>query len=203
MGIRIGRAPFGSERAAGTSTWWDDLRVEPTARSTGVNVPTFGRAVRDAGGTSNGVYTYQFDNAVGGSEKELYFSAQMPHGKLLNSQIDMHVHWIPITAASAGHKVRWGLEYSWASPGDAFPTTTTVYADTTVVGDITVALSHCITPFPLLTPPAPEGLSSMLQCRVFRNSSDAADTATITAGLLFVDAHLEMAQLGSREEFEQ
>lgn len=203
MGIRIGRAPFGSERAAGTSTWWDDLRVEPTARSTGPNVPTFGRVARDVAGTSNGVYVYQFDNAAAGSEKELFFSAQMPHGKLLNSQIDMHVHWVPVTAGGAGDKIRWGLEYTWASPGDAFPATTTVYGDTTVVGDITVALSHCITSFPLLTPPASEDLSSILLCRVFRNSSNGADTATITAGMLFVDAHLEMAQLGSREEFEQ
>lgn len=203
MGIRIGRAPFGGERAVGAATWHDDLRVEPTSRSSGAQVPTFARVQRDAGGTSIGVYAYIFDNAALSSEKELYFSAQMPHGKLLGSPIAMHIHWVPTTAGTAGHKIRWGLEYTWANLGSAFPATTTIYATTPLLGAIDVALTHCLTPFGDVAPPADEALSSILLCRLFRNSSDAEDTATVSAGLLFVDAHIEMTQLGSRDEFTQ
>ncbi len=203
MGIGIHRAPFGSEFTAGSGTWFDDLRVAPNARATGPTVPTFGRVQRDLAGTSNGVYLYQFDNAAAGSEKEVHFQMQMPHGKLLGSAINVHVHWLPVTAGTAGHTIRWGLEYTWAHVGESFPVTATVYGDTPVVGAIDVALSHCITPFPALTPPAGEDVSSILMCRLFRASANAADTATITAGVLFVDAHVEMDRLGSRDEYEQ
>lgn len=203
MGIGIIRAPFGSEVTAGAGTWFDDLRVAPTARATGQNVPTFGRIQRDTAGTSIGVFAYLFDNAVSGSEKEIYFGMQMPHGKLLGSVIHMHVHWCPVTAGTAGHKVRWGLEYTWANLGAAFPVTTTVYADTPAVGTITTALSHSLTEFADLTPPAGEDVSSIFQARIFRDSANAGDTATISAALLFLDCHVEMDRLGSRDEFTQ
>lgn len=203
MTIGIRSAPFGSQIATGTNTWWDDLRVEPNVRSTGAQVPTFGRVQRDVGGTSNGVYAYQFDNAVAGQEKEVYFSVQMPHGKLLGSAIDLHIHWVPVTAGTAGHKVRWGLEYTWANIGGAFPATTTIYADTPTLGSIDVAMSHCLTAFAAEAAPASETLSSVMLCRVFRDSANAADTATITAGMLFIDAHIEMDRIGSRDEYTQ
>lgn len=44
---------------------------------------------------------------------------------------------------------------------------------------------------------------TIVQCRVFRDSANAADTATVSAGLLFIDAHVEMDRLGSRDEFAQ
>lgn len=202
-GIRPGSVPFGNEVATGSQTWFDDLRVDPTARTTGANAPTFAQIRRDAGGTSRGVYAYLMDNAGAGQEKELFLNLQMPHGKLLGSAIDLHVHWIPTTAGNAGEKVRWGLEYTWAKLGQQFPTTTTIYGDTPTLGDITVAYHHCLTPFAALNPPADESLSTILQCRLFRDSANAADTFAGSVGVLSIDAHVEFDRIGSREEFVQ
>lgn len=203
MGISVRPAPFGSQVATGAGTWFDDLRVAPNARTSGNNAPSFSRIQRDNAGTSNGVYAYAFDNAAAENQKEIYFGVQMPHGKLLDSPLHLHVHWVPVTAGTAGHTVRWGLEYTWTNIGEAFPKTTTVYQSTRVGGAIDVALSHCLTEFPDLTPPTTETLSSIIQCRLFRDSAHSEDTATVTAGLLFIDAHVEMSLLGSRDEFAQ
>lgn len=87
--------------------------------------------------------------------------------------------------------------------GGSFPVTQTVYADTPALGSIDVALSHHLTEFADLTPPASEGVSSIFQARIFRDSANAGDTATVTAAMLFLDCHVEMDRLGSRDEFTQ
>lgn len=202
-GIRPERVPFGNEVATGSRTWFDDLRVDPTARTTGANAPTFAVIRKDAADTSRGVWAYIFDNAAGGSEKELTLNFQMPHGKLLGSPIDLHMHWLPMTDGTAGQLVRWGLEYTWASLGDVFPVTTTVYALSPLIGDVTTAFTHSLTPFAALAPPANEEISSILQCRLFRDSANALDTYTGSVALLSVDAHVEFDRIGSRDEFVQ
>jgi hypothetical protein len=63
----------------GTAQPREDLRIEPQARTTGVNVPTFEKWYDDAAGTSRGVYLYSFDDAIASSEKEIFFTMQMPH----------------------------------------------------------------------------------------------------------------------------
>jgi hypothetical protein len=55
----------------------------------------------------------------------------------------------------------------------------------------------------VLTPPASEGVSSVLMGRLFLDSANAEDTATVTAGLPYIDAHVEMDRIGSREELVQ
>lgn len=190
----------GALRAVGNATWFDDLRIEPVARTTGTKAPTFEVYQTDGAG-SVGVWAYSFDNAVLANQKEVFFTMQMPHAKKMDSVIHLHVHWVPKTAGTAGHKVKWGLEYSWQKLGSAFGTTTIIYADTTVSGNIATALSHSLTEFADITPPASETVSSILWGRLFRFSSDAGDTATITAGLISIDAHVEMDTLGSRTEF--
>jgi len=48
-----------------------------------------------------------------------------------------------------------------------------------------------------------DALSTILLCRLFRNSSNAADSFTGHVGLLYIDIHIEYAQLGSNEEYVQ
>jgi len=43
-------------------------------------------------------------------------------------------------------------------------------------------------------------LSTVLICRLFRNSSHANDTYGGTAGLLYIDAHYQVDSFGSDEE---
>ena len=65
-----------------------------------------------------------------------------------------------------------------------------------------VANTHYITEFaPLAPSAAQDGFSSTLIARLFRNSSDAADTYTNKVGLLYIDAHIELDKLGSNGEY--
>lgn len=54
-----------------------------------------------------------------------------------------------------------------------------------------------------LAPPANEEISSILQCRLFRDSANALDTYTGSVALLSVDAHVEFDRIGSRDEYVQ
>lgn len=178
----------------GTATVWDDLRVSPDVKGTGAKDPSWVAWL----GTVN---LYDFDNAAAGSEKELWFNVQMPHGWKEGSSVYPHVHWTNKTAGTAGHVVRWGLEYTVSKIGGTFPATATVYGTTIVGGgDITVANEHMITSFDAITMTG-NTISTILSCRLFRNSSNAADTYTGTAGLLSIDWHFEVDKVGSRTEF--
>jgi hypothetical protein len=197
-----------------TDTFWDDLRVEPSARNTGANAPSFEKWASDAGlgsgGTTRGIYLYSFDDAVGGSEKELFFTMQMPHGWKLGTAIHLHVHWIGAVADTTAEP-RWGLEYSWKDIGQTFGATesivyTTVKLDSSGIYDPDVtAGKHYLSEFPDLVPGInANGISSILVGRLFRDSANAADTYNAVGakcGLLYIDAHYEISTPGSDDEY--
>lgn len=192
----------------GTATVWDDLRIEPVARTTGANAPTFAKWFDDAGGTSRGVYLYTFDDAAAGSEKEVFFTMQMPHA-WASTPISLHVHWVGKVDDTTADP-RWGLEYTWKDVGEVYGDTTIVYSDGTHVtfagADANVtAGKHYITEFADLTPgTTADDISSILIGRLFRDSANAADTynaANADCGLLYIDAHVEMNSFGSNSEY--
>ena len=184
----------------GTAKPWDDLRIEPVARTTDSNAPSFSKWYDDVPGTSRGVYLYTFDNATVANQKEVFFTQQMPHS-WDGGPINIHVHWIAATTASSS-KVRWGLEYCWADVGTAFGDTTLVYADTDYAGSTgTTANVHTITSFTPITPSSSQNdISSILIGRLWRDSAHANDTYTGDAGLLYIDTHFQMSSLGSDNE---
>ena len=197
----------GHQTMIGTAKPWDDLRIEPTARGTGANNPTFEKYF-DNGSSSRGVYLYSFDDAVGGSEKEVFFTMQMPHS-WDGGSIDMHVHWIGDVADTTAAP-RWGLEYNWKEIGAVFGNTTIVYTDgknytdSGEDADVT-AKKHYVSKFTALVPgTTADGLSSILIGRLFRDSADAGDTYNATGakcGLLYIDAHFQINSIGSTDEY--
>jgi hypothetical protein len=191
-GIEVSKG--GELKLLGTATVWDDLRIEPIAKGTGSNNPSFAN-------WAGGISLYEFDNATAGSEKEVWFNVQMPHGWKEGSVVEPHIHWLPKTAGTAGQVVRWGLEYSKSAIGGTFSTTTTTVYGTTIVGGgaITTANAHLLTDFASIDMTG-DTISTVLVCRLFRNSSDAADTYTGTAGLLYIDWHVELDAMGSKTE---
>ena len=190
-GVKIDKG--GELTLIGTATRWDDLRVEPVVRGTGAKNPSFAVWL-------NGVYLYDFDDATAGSEKEVWFSVQMPHSWKEGSTVEPHVHWTNKTAGTAGQVIRWGIEYTKAPIGGTFGATTTIYGTTIVGGgDITVANEHLLTDFAGVDMTG-DTLSTVIACRLFRNSSNAADTYTGTAGLLYIDWHYEIDSMGSKTE---
>lgn len=171
---------------------WDDLRTEPDTKGTGAKNPSFASWI-------NGLFTYDFDNALVAAEKEVWFNVQMPHGWKEGTTVYPHVHWVNKTAGGAGHVVRWGLEYTMASRGSVFPATVTIYTTTINAGDITVQNSHMRSSFASISMTG-KTVSTVISCRLFRNSSDAGDTYTGTAGLLYIDWHYLIDSPGSRLE---
>jgi hypothetical protein len=199
---------------------WDDLRVEPVARTTGNNAPTFEKWADDNGlggtGSSRGVYLYSFDNAAGGSEKEVHFTMQLPHSYLEGSTLHLHVHWIGAASENAVTP-RWGLEYQWKNIGSIFAANKPIiYTDginygssdtgTTTHANVTAGRHYMSFFTPMVTNPdrlhpdeAYDRISSVLIGRLFRDSANAADSYTNKVGLLYIDAHILLDSIGSRE----
>ena len=185
----------------GDATVWDDLRVEPTVKSAGTNDPTYSKWL-DNGSGSRGVSLYDFTDVITASQKEIYFTAQLPHA-WKGTVIYPHVHWIPGAAGSSQRPV-WGLEYTWADIGTVFGNTTIIYTNALVPNDTNLVQNkHYISNFSSgITPStSQDGISSVLICRLFRYSGDASDTFTGTCGLMYIDIHFEIDTLGSRSEY--
>jgi len=198
----------GHQTMVGTAKPWEDLRIEPVARTTGNNAPTFEKWYDDSANTSRGVYLYSFDDAAAATEKEIFFTMQMPHA-WDGGPISVHVHWVGAVADTTAAP-RWGLEYVWKDIGEVFGDSVIVYSDGNnyvpggTEADIT-ANKHYLSEFADITPgTTADGLSSILIGRLFRNSSDAGDTYDAVGakcGLLYIDAHYQLNSLGSTDEY--
>lgn len=180
---------------------WDDLRIEPVARTTGNNAPAFEKWLDDVAGTSRGVYLYSFDDAALANEKEIFFTMQLPHAWAI-TPIHIHVHWMAESTA-ASSAVRWGLEFAWKEPFATYADTTIIYASVPEGGDTgTTQYKHMITEFAEQTPgTSQDDVSSIIVARLFRNSSHADDTYAGKVGLLYIDTHIEIDSLGSITEY--
>jgi hypothetical protein len=183
----------------GGATVWDDLRVEPTIKSTGSNDPTFTQWFTNGAG-SIGLFLFNFTDVATANEKEVYFSVQLPHS-WKGTTVYPHVHWIPNQAGAIQRPV-WGLEYSWSDIGVAFGNSSIIYTNSLNPNDNDlVQYKHYISQSSYGIPPSAsqDGISSIIICRLFRRSGDASDTFTGTCGLLYIDFHFEIDTIGSRE----
>jgi hypothetical protein len=194
----------GFQIMSGDAQPWDDLRMEPVARTTGTNAPAFEKYFDNLAGTSRGVYLYSFDDAAGGSEKEIFYSVQLPHD-WNQGAVAVHVHWVGNNADTTATP-RWGIEYTWVEVDGTYGDTTTVYAVGNTGSDANVvAGKHYVTDFGEFTPTASQdGLSSICVARLFRDSANVADTYDVAGnkcGLLFVDTHYQRNSIGSSTEW--
>lgn len=191
-----------------TETVWDDLRV-PLLRglNSSLKPPAF-LPFKNDGGTSVGTYAWQFaDQALAANEEQMWFDVQLPHRYKEGTDIYAHIHWAVPSAGAAGLFVKWGLEYNWQNVDGTFGNTTIITSDAasaanaTTSGDASLAAyKHYVTNIGTISG-AGKNLSSMLVCRLFRNSSHATDDYTAGAFGLEVDFHFEIDTLGSRQPF--
>jgi hypothetical protein len=201
-------AENGHMTLVGTATVWEDLRIEPVVRAGAGNIPAFEVWRTDSEGLSMGVFLYSFTDVAQAQEKEIHWTAQMPHA-WAGTAIYIHVHWMGAVDDTTAAP-RWGLEYTWADIGTVFATTSTVYTDgNNYTGGGTdanvTAFKHYISGFAAITPStSQDGISSVIIGRLFRNSSSALDTYNATGakcGLLYIDIHYEINSLGSNTEY--
>jgi hypothetical protein len=192
------------------ATCYEDLRIEPTARNTWANAPTFEKRYDDSAGTSRWVFLYSFDDAITASEKEVFFTMQMPHAWELWTAISMHVHRVWNTDDTDATPIRW-LEYTRKDIWQVYWDTTIVYStgenidsDWTPDPNVTAG-KHYIWEFADLVPwTTADWLSSIIIWRLFRRSWDASDTYDVAGnkcGLLYIDAHYKVNTLWSRQEY--
>jgi hypothetical protein len=199
------------EHSGATKTQFEDLRVPMNAIRVGPARPPTFAAGPVAPFNTIPIWWFAYQ-AVAGNEEQMYFAVQLPHSWKEGTQLYPHIHWTPhLSAGAANLCVKWGLEYSWANVGTTFPGTTTIYTDATDDSTQTeqaeqlVQNRHYLSRFEVDNLGAPatidstgQTLSSMLVCRVFRNSSHADDDhVTAAAGLLEVDFHYEVDGFGS------
>jgi hypothetical protein len=179
---------------------WEDVRIEPTARTTGANAPTFEQWFTNGAG-SRGVYLYSFDKAITAQQKEIFFTLQLPHA-WNGGAVHLHVHWIGDTNGAAATP-QWGLEYTFKNLGAVFGNTAIILGTGNEQGDASiVALKHYVTELGILTPDATNNaISAVLIGRLFRNSGNVSDTYAGKCGLLYIDAHIVMDATGSVQEY--
>jgi len=182
----------GSLKFEGNATVWDDLRVSLDKGSSSASLEYVWGSV--------GPQIWYFRNNEG--LEMMSFVVQLPHSWKEGTTIYPHVHWLPKTSKTGN--LEWNLDYSWqnydASTPQVFPTYTT---STVVATGPFVANTHRITSLTGGTGLDGTGkkISSILICRIWRNSSNTADTYNDDAGLLSLDFHYQIDTVGSRAEY--
>jgi len=174
-------------------TRWDDLRVV-------LDNGSYAASIGYLSGSSGPQIWYFRDN---GTVEAMSFTVQLPHSWKEGTTIYPHLHWVP--KASETGNVEWNFEYTWANYD---PVTTQVFpaiTTSTVVstGPFT-ANSHKITALTSANAGIDgtgKKISSILICRIWRNSANASDTYNDYAGVLFIDFHIQIDGWGSREEY--
>lgn len=172
----------------GSATVWEDLQV-PGLSITGpaVGAPVLGTAVGN-------IELYMFSQT-----ESVFLAVQLPHSWKIGSTIYPHVHGF-VRESSTNANVVFGLEFSWNSSFScqAFPAPQTYYMCATMTSNVAPLASLYIDANVGITPSAGAALSSMIICRLFRQS--AASNYSGAIGLASFDVHFERDSMGSREE---
>lgn len=172
---------------SGNATVWDDSMVPPAYFRTGLASLSFDVL-------TGGLYAYRFD-----LNDEPQMMIQFPHGMKENTIIKPHIHIINKNAIGVeNYNIAFDIEYTWASPGQVFPSTNTISGVTFSLSGAS-AMKHNKLSFADITPTAVQGgISSILIVRLKRVSAalNAYDTNDIfVAGF---DVHVEKDTVGSR-----
>ena len=188
----------GSLSYVGNATRWDDLKIPVNSvkvNGADIDQPKWENFLGETA-------LLFFEDKSVSSEQSVAFTVQMPHGWKEGSEIKPHVHWSAKIAPNA-KRVYWALEYTWINVGENFPATTTIKSNSVVTpnGATLDAYEHVITPLGNIDASG-KTLSSMLICKLYRNSSNASDTFdSEKAGLLEIDIHYQIDSDGSNQEY--
>jgi hypothetical protein len=186
---------------------YDDYRVPLVGVQAGGLKPPTWTQIADDGSGSVGVYGWSFaDQALEANEEQLFFAAELPHGYKEGTDIDAHVHWSTAAGGAANEFPRWALEYFWVNIDGTYTTTTIIRSDATSAGTATTsgdgtiaADKHYMTDIGTISGTS-KTISSLLMCRVFRNSSDGTDDLAQPIFGHVMDFHHEIDTMGSRAE---
>jgi hypothetical protein len=171
----------------GYESVFSDYLVSGTAVRLGATPPDMAE-LRDS------LYLPAFDGAT--LTEEVYFTVHVLHDIRPGSTPTFHVHWTHNNASPTGD-VKWQIDYSLSKGYSAgtFPAPTTVTTTQTAGAQYT----HHITDdddMPLTGDFEPD---AAIICRLYRDSTDSADTFADDAFLVQVDMHYEIAAFGTQD----
>lgn len=174
-------------------TRWDDLRV---TLDNGTNAAQLGYL---SGSSGPQIWYFRYNQGV----EAMSFTVQLPHSWKEGTTIYPHLHWAPKSSGTGN--VEWNFEYTWANYDAATPQVFPAITTNTVVstGPFT-ANTHSITALSASNSGIDgtgKKISSILICRIWRDSGTSGDTYNYDAGVLFVDFHIQIDSWGSREEY--
>lgn len=130
----------------------------------------------------------------GSGVEAMSFTLQLPHNWKDGTTIYPHIHWVP--KSSGAGNVQWNIDYSWADLNtitpEVFPAATT--SSVIVNGPFTLN-QHLISDLTVGNvgiDGTGKTYSSVLICRIWRDSSLAGDTYNGDAGGLSMDFHISI-----------
>ena len=162
---------------------WEDLR----SPATGINPPG---AVSDPDWDVTNI-GFLFDKA---STESIQIISQLPHGYIEGSFLYPHIHWEPSDTDTGA--VLWRMEYQWRNNHEAATGFTTVDILATPAG---IADRLQINGFGAIGK-ADATISSIFECTISRIGGDASDTYDADARFKEFDIHVQLDDVGSREE---
>lgn len=190
-------SPSWRKIAGSGDTRWDDLRVTLDNGSNAAQINTI------PGITGPQLWYFRDGQGV----EAMSFQVQLPHGWIEGTTIYPHLHWTPRGSNTSGN-VEWNLDYSWqnydASTPQVFPAVTTSTVVASPASGNFIQSAHYITALTASNAGISgtgKKISSILICRIWRNSANAADTYGEDAGVLFMDFHIQLDATGSRQEY--
>lgn len=174
-------------KVCGTNTSidvYDDLRV---VIDKGTNAAQLGSL---SGITGPEIWFFRNGSGV----EAMSFTVQLPHNWKHGTTIYPHIHWTPRTSGAGN--VQWNLDYSWADLNEITPATFPALTTSTVIinGPFT-ANQHLLSDLTAGNTGIDgtgKTYSSVLICRIWRDSGVAGDTYNGDAGGLSMDFHISL-----------
>jgi hypothetical protein len=165
---------------------WKDLLAEPHTHASASKDPA------ESAITGTFYKALEFDNAIVALEKEVYPAFHFGHDYMMGTRAYMHIHWL--TNSTSTNAVRWGLQFSAAKghQQQAFFTesggSTTVYINQSGTGTAYMHMIAEVSDADAI-PAANLEPDTVVLARVWRNSSDAADTLAASVWVPYIDLH--------------
>lgn len=159
----------------------DDLRVPLDKGSASTSLEYF------SGSSGPQIWVFRNNAAV----EAMSFTLQLPHNWKDGTTIYPHIHWIP--RATATGNIKWNLDYTWANLN-----TGTFSAITTISGINTGPFTinqHLLADIGTGINGTGMTYSSVLICRIWRDSSATEDTYNADAAGLSMDFHISIKDL--------
>jgi len=182
----------GAPTLSGTATVWDDKEMPLTGAR--IDAPA-SKVVT----STNNLVAYTTNCAL---TDYVGMNIQMSHSKKLYSPVYPHLHW----NQDSTKLVNWLVEYRWVHGGKTIPSTWSYSTISMNVYPLTAGTAQ-ITDFVALDPTTNEGLSSILQVKIKRDSSNASgkfastDPYGASAFAMSFDVHYERDSMGSDQVY--